>query len=48
MSQDLIHTKVEKKIVTADNVQFELAKAVNLPTEQVAERETENLANPGT
>tara|TARA_B100000212_G_scaffold35287_1_gene22874 strand:- start:2201 stop:4441 length:2241 start_codon:yes stop_codon:yes gene_type:complete len=37
--------KVEKKIVTADNVQFELAKAVNLPTEQVAERETENLAN---
>ena len=43
MSQDLIHyQKVEKKIVTADNVPLELAKAVNLPTEQVAERETEN------
>ena len=37
--------KVEKKIVTAENIQFELAKAVNLPTEQVAEKETENLAN---
>ena len=35
----------DKKIVEASNIQFELAKTVNLPTEQVAERETENLAN---
>jgi ATP-dependent Clp protease ATP-binding subunit ClpA len=33
------------KVVSAVEIQFELAKAVNLPTEQVAERETENLAN---
>ena len=35
----------DKKVVEASNIQFELAKTVNLPTEQVAERETENLAN---
>ena len=33
------------KIVDAAEIQFELAKAVNLPEEQVSERETENLAN---
>jgi len=33
------------KIVDAYEIQFELAKAVNLPEEQVTERETENLAN---
>tara|TARA_R110000796_G_scaffold82079_3_gene180421 strand:+ start:2796 stop:5042 length:2247 start_codon:yes stop_codon:yes gene_type:complete len=33
------------KIVDAFEIQFELAKAVNLPEEQVSERETENLAN---
>ena len=33
------------KVVTEQEIQFELAKAVKLPTEQVAERETENLAN---
>ena len=34
-----------EKIVDAYEIQFELAKAVNLPEEQVSERETENLAN---
>tara|TARA_B110000259_G_scaffold27444_1_gene28913 strand:+ start:1509 stop:3755 length:2247 start_codon:yes stop_codon:yes gene_type:complete len=33
------------KIVDANEIQFELAKAVNLPEEQVSEKETENLAN---
>jgi len=33
------------KIVDAFEIQYELAKAVNLPEEQVSERETENLAN---
>jgi ATP-dependent Clp protease ATP-binding subunit ClpA len=36
---------VGEKIVDAAEIQFELAKAVNLPEEQVSERETENLAN---
>ena len=34
-----------EKIVTEESIQFELAKMLNLPTEQVAERETSNLAN---
>ncbi len=34
-----------KKIVTASQIQFELSKVVKIPAEQVAERETENLAN---
>lgn len=33
------------KIVNEEQIQFELAKVINLPTEQVAEKETENLAN---
>ena len=33
------------KIVSAENVQFELAKMVKLPEEQVKERESENLVN---
>ena len=36
---------VGDKIVDAAEIQFELAKAVNLPEEQVSEKETENLAN---
>jgi ATP-dependent Clp protease ATP-binding subunit ClpA len=36
---------VEQKIVTEKEIQFELAKAIKLPEEQVSERETENLAN---
>jgi ATP-dependent Clp protease ATP-binding subunit ClpA len=35
----------EEKIVTEDNIYFELAKMLDLPTEQVAEREAENLAH---
>jgi len=34
-----------EKIVTEESIQFELAKMLNIPTEQVAERETSNLAN---
>jgi ATP-dependent Clp protease ATP-binding subunit ClpA len=34
-----------EKIITEENIQFELAKMLDLPTEQVAERETTNLAN---
>ena len=33
------------KIVGAEEIQFELAKAVNIPKEQVSETETENLVN---
>jgi len=33
------------KIVDAAEIQYELAKAVNLPEDQVSEKETENLAN---
>jgi len=35
----------EQQIVNESSVQFELSKMLNLPEEQVAERETENLAN---
>jgi|TARA_B100001094_G_C18172736_1_gene796105 ATP-dependent Clp protease ATP-binding subunit ClpA len=35
----------DKKIVGASQIQFELSKVVKIPAEQVAERETENLAN---
>ena len=35
----------KNKIVTDREIQFELSKVVNLPAEQVAERETDNLAN---
>ena len=34
-----------EKIVNEENIQFELAKMINLPAEQVAEKETSNLAN---
>ena len=33
------------KIVGSEEIQFELAKIIKLPEEQVAEKETENLAN---
>ena len=36
---------VKEKVVTAESIQFELAKVINIPEEQVAERETENLAH---
>ncbi len=31
--------------MSTDEIQFELAKVINLPTEQVAEKETDNLKN---
>ena len=34
-----------EKIVGEEEIQFELAKMINLPAEQVAEKETSNLAN---
>jgi len=36
---------VDEKIVSEKEIEFELAKTINLPEEQVAERETENLVN---
>jgi ATP-dependent Clp protease ATP-binding subunit ClpA len=42
---NLKEDEVVDKVVNAGEIQFELAKAINLPEEQVAERETENLAN---
>jgi len=33
------------KIVNASNIEFELSKVINLPTEQVSETESENLAH---
>jgi len=35
----------EERVVTAENIQFELAKMVQIPAEQVAEQESENLVN---
>lgn len=35
----------ENKIVDIENIQYELAKMVKIPEEQVKEQETENLAN---
>ena len=40
-----VKDQTENKIVTEDSIQFELSKMVNIPEEQVAERETENLAH---
>jgi ATP-dependent Clp protease ATP-binding subunit ClpA len=37
--------QTENKVVNETEIQFELAKMLNLPTEQVAEKETDNLAN---
>jgi ATP-dependent Clp protease ATP-binding subunit ClpA len=40
-----VNEQTENCIVEAKNVQFELAKLVNIPEEQVAEKETENLVH---
>ena len=40
-----VKDQTENKIVTEESIQFELSKMVNIPEEQVAERETENLAH---
>jgi ATP-dependent Clp protease ATP-binding subunit ClpA len=37
--------QVDNKVVTAENIQYELAKLVKIPEDQIAERETENLVN---
>jgi ATP-dependent Clp protease ATP-binding subunit ClpA len=37
--------QTENKVISAAEIQFELAKMINIPAEQVAERETSNLAN---
>lgn len=40
-----VNDQTENKVVCKENIQFELAKMVKIPTEQVAERETENLTH---
>jgi ATP-dependent Clp protease ATP-binding subunit ClpA len=40
-----VNNQTENKVVTDQNIQFELAKMLDLPTEQVAEKETDNLKN---
>lgn len=40
-----VRDQKDNKIVTEENVQYELAKMIKLPEEQVKEKETENLAN---
>lgn len=40
-----VNNQVEDTIVKEANIQYELAKIINLPAEQVAEKETENLAS---
>ena len=35
----------EEKIVNSANIEFELAKIVNMPTERIAEKETDSLVN---
>ena len=40
-----ITEQTENKILNEHSIQFELSKMINIPEEQVAERETENLAN---
>ena len=42
---NLVENTLEARIVDEDSIRFELAKVIDLPKEQVAERETENLAN---
>ena len=38
-----VNDQTEDKVVTETSIQFELSKMLDIPTEQVAERETENL-----
>lgn len=40
-----VKDQTEDLVVDVENIQFELSKMVNIPTEQIAERETENLAS---
>jgi ATP-dependent Clp protease ATP-binding subunit ClpA len=40
-----IKNQISNKIVGVENIQFELAKMIKIPEEQVKEKETSNLAN---
>lgn len=40
-----VKNQIENKIVTEEQIQFELSKIVNLPKEVVEQKESENLAN---
>lgn len=40
-----VREQTDNRVITESSVQYELAKIVKIPEEQVAERETENLAN---
>lgn len=40
-----LRTDVDTRIVSEKEIQFELSKMLHIPEEQVAEKETENLAN---
>ena len=40
-----VRNQTENLVVNEESIQYELSKIVNIPEEQVAERETENLAN---
>ena len=40
-----VNNQTENLIIKEENIQFEIAKMVSIPEEQVAERETENLIN---
>lgn len=40
-----VNGQTENKVVTEKSIQFELSKIINLPAEQVAEKESENLAH---
>ncbi len=39
------NSNTEEKIVKSSNIEFELAKMVDMPTERIAEKETDSLAN---
>ena len=40
-----VKDQTDNKVVTAENIQYEMSKILNLPAEHIAEKETENLAN---
>ena len=40
-----VNNQKDNKVVTEANIQFELSKILNLPAEQIAEKETTNLKN---
>ena len=40
-----VNNQTENKIISEDNIQYELSKMLKIPEEQVKEKETENLAH---